>query len=327
MEISDDWWLKPQKVFNSWLSSSLCIRPYQLYGKYGKHVLKQEEFLKANIYFIAELDKIRFILQKTKISRSGIISFSFLIGNNREFSVSTTIPHLIHQNNLPKDFRSLVFGVRDFVHYRKLISHSRFPFTGICLNESSSEEKIILNVYGPETETTMDILPHNVLLITSPNIDICPKILYIGQSKNIQKRTSGHEKIQRALSEVSDRKDIYLYLFGFDVKIYFMSLPANEFEDLNFENPSKLNLKDELSLVEMVLINYFKPKYNELLTKSEIPLSKQVEKLMKKNKYTQIAVDVSFDTNFWKFGSETISNQADHYITYNLVNPFLDSPS
>lgn len=324
MTNSEDGLFQPQKVFYSWLSGSLCIRPYQLYGMYGKIVEKRKEFTDASIYFIVEIEKIRFIPKSIEISRDGTIKFAFLIGNKRTLDTRISLPRLICEDDLPEDFHSLVFGVKDLEDYRKLLRKSNIPFTGICMNDASNEEKLVLNVYGLDIVTTMEVPPQNVLLRANINIGASPNILYIGQSKNIRKRTSGHEKIQRALSEVNNDKEIYLYFFDFETKIFLMGLPVGEFDALDTSNPSKIDFQGKLNLVEMALINYFKPRYNEMLTKTNIPLNKQVERLMKKNKYTQIDIEVNFDSDFWQFGSDMIPNNNSHLITFNLENPFLN---
>ncbi len=135
----------------------------------------------------------------------------------------------------------------------------------------------------------------------------------------MKNRVSSHEKIQRALAEVSDDKDIYLYLFQFaERRIFINRVP----EEIDYECSEiylpDINDEGKISLIEMGLINYFKPKYNSTFVNSEIASNRQVLDLLKSNGFSKLAIDIGFDSEFWYFGSEKISPQSEHLIMYEL---------
>jgi hypothetical protein len=63
--------------------------------------------------------------------------------------------------------------------------------------------------------------------------------------------------------------------------------------------------------------------YPTLLTvylNSEISLNKQVEELLKENNYTKIIAKSSFESAFYKFGSDVVSAKQDHVAVYRLID-------
>ncbi|WKZ47798.1 MAG: hypothetical protein QY306_00350 [Anaerolineales bacterium] len=323
MDFSDI--LQPQKIFYSHLTSGLCIRPNQIYGEYKEIIDFQVDSVNASLYFIVEIDRIQFIPAKTSVSKDGTIKLALNIGGKRFCEAKITFPQIMLSNNLPPDFKSMVFGVRDVNDYFSLLKKRKYkPCTGISLDSDTTDEQIVLNVFAPTFTSKLPLLPFRVVQEAGINIGINPKILYIGQSRQIKKRANSHEKIQRALAEVNRDKDIYIYFFDFNSKVWLVDLPVEEYEALDADNPSKVDDKGRLNLVEMALINYFKPRYNSILTRSNVTSNKQVEKLMKAHHYTQLIVEVSFDSEFFSFGSDEISNKKDHLIIYQLDNPFLN---
>jgi len=120
-------------------------------------------------------------------------------------------------------------------------------------------------------------------------------------------------KIQQALSEAGDKEDIYLYFFIVNERATFW----NSY-DPNASDTTEITDQGRLNLIEMSLINYFKPKYNETYKNSEISLNKQVNELLKMNNYTRIVAESSFDSTFWKFGSDVVKPKQHHSAVYKL---------
>lgn len=107
------------------------------------------------------------------------------------------------------------------------------------------------------------------------------EILYIGKAhgnKNIRtakERLSSHSTVQKILSDSNDLK------IDYDIKVLVFSIIESKITttlgDVSVSGLSVADIddfpndKNLISLVEAKLINYFKPKYNQIFTKGEVP--------------------------------------------------------
>lgn len=319
MNLMDTSLSSSDKIFWPYLATSLCCRPFQLYDEYGSVLSSQPELEGANIYFIAENSKIRFVPAEVSTDSQGTINFSLSISNQRIVRCRATLPELMWGASLPAGFQSAFVGVRNQEHYRELLSKESF-LTGIALDLDKSDDTLLtFKLYARDCATEIQMLAHNVVDRTNTEIGSYPKILYIGQSHRIRERVVSHEKIQRALSEVADDKDVYLYFFKFADQRLFINEPPETLD----ESPINVSLQDiedegKVNLIEMALINYFKPKYNTTFVETEIPSNKQVQQLLKANGFTKIFVQVYFDGSFWRFGSDIVAHKQDHVVSFEL---------
>lgn len=317
--------IQPQKTFYYYLTGSLFIRPFQLYGQYWNIVEKQIESLNPSLYFVAENSKIRYELEKTVVKKNGTLEIAFQVANSKLVKTQITLPELLY-DDLPNDFKSTIIGTKDYLDYLKTLwkkDYQQYSAISLDYNESDNTQ-LVLNLFTPTFSAKIPLPAHTVAFRAMKKIEGFPKILYIGQSNKIKQRTFAHEKIQKALAEVNDSKDIYIYFFDFTSKTIMTSLPWEEMKPALDDPKVNINKKSRLNLVEMILINYFKPKYNKVFTRSNVEANMQVKKSLRANKFTQITIESSFDSDFWCFGSDVISFKKDHLITYQLDNPFLE---
>jgi hypothetical protein len=231
-----------------------------------------------------------------------------------------SLPKLFLDEEELRGFKSAIIGVKGQEDYQKeVIRRKTSLLTGISFNNTKSNGNVlVVNLFSTHWSGELPMLAHNLLDLQNIHVGDSPKVLYIGQSKQIRRRTSAHEKIQRALSEVSDDRDIYVYFFTFVTQEIFMNRPDEMIKLLNDPDAGRIEDEGQLNLVEMALINYFKPKYNTTFVSSAILLNQQVEHLLRANGFTQMALEISFDDPLWCFGSDHISPKQNHIIIHRL---------
>ena len=191
--------------------------------------------------------------------------------------------------------------------------------SGIMIDKLKSDENnIVINIYTPFDKCIQVFCgPHQLLNMTKIFINDDSEILYVGQSHNMPERIISHEKVQRALAEAEDNEDIYIYFFSINERVIFAGEVLGIFDE-NFGDVNEITNKSRVNLVEMVLINYFRPEYNTTFVNSEIPLNNQVDNFLRKNEYTRMIVEVNCDSKFFRFGSSTVRAKQQHMIVHKL---------
>ncbi len=313
---------RDQKIFNPYLADSIFVRPFQLYGKYGKDLQKSYQFQDSTLYFIAKRRKMRFILDKTKFENN-YLKFSISIENDQVVPYKIPIRRILTSTKIFDTSDLLIVPVSSLSDFQSLrIDNNYNTILGILIDKKESNSNTIsfilyrLNSQAGERIYTQYIHIHGLMNTLDENTDDFSEVLYIGQSRKMEQRSISHEKIQQALSEAGDNEDIYLYFFTFKENVGFvMTNNTNTPEMTDYANGL---FDDRLNIVEMALINYFKPKYNNTFVNSDISLNKQVSNLLRVNSYTRIIAELSFDTSFWKFGSSVIKPNLNHTIVYKL---------
>jgi hypothetical protein len=318
------------KLFTPYLTNSIFIRPFQLYGECGDLLKTRSEFQKATIYFIAKRKKLRLVLNETAFERDYL---KVAISMRGEEPITYKIPliQLFGGEQAPRLKQLLMFPVLSFFHFQALqVQYSSYPISGVLIDTSKSDENtLVFNIFTPSGQCIQELgVPHQLLRLAGVDVDDHSEILYIGQSRKMQERTISHEKIQRALAEAKDTEDIYVYFFSITAKssvwgaedswkrLGFMFYVSSS--DENFGDVVEITDEGRLNLVEMTLINYFRPMYNTTFVNSQIPLNKQVGELLKVNGYTRIITEVNFDSIFHRFGSSTVRPKQHHAIVYKL---------
>ena len=325
LDLADD-----HKLFTPFLTNSIFIRPFQLYGECGELLKTRSEFQEATIYFITKRKKLRLVLNETAFERDHL---KLAVSMRGEKPITYNIPliQLFGGEQAPKLKHLLMFPVLSFFHFQALqIQYSSHPISGVLIDKSKSDENtLVFNIFTPSGQCIQELgVPHQLLKLAGVHIDDNSEILYIGQSRKMQQRTISHGKIQQALAEAKDTEDIYVYFFSINAKssvwgaedswrkLGFMFLLSSS--DGNFGDVVEITDESRLNLVEMTLINYFKPKYNTTFVNSQIPSNKQVDELLKVNGYTRIITEVNFDSIFYRFGSSTVRPKQHHAIVYKL---------
>lgn len=305
-----------RKLFTPYLESVNFFKAYQIFDDYKKVLFSSPIIKDSNIYFIVEYDKIKFIPEKVSISRDATISFYFNVGNKKKIKKKISFLTVLHQE-IPHI--SYVFGVKSTSEYEYLLNEKKkkgYPtITGIKVRNDISTDEVIYVDLICETHTIvgMPIFLSSLLVHEPISIGNYQKILYVGQSKNMVSRISHHEKIQKATSIVHQDKEIYIHCFKFtDYRMY-----TNNLDFLKEDKEDILN-SGKIDLLEMALINYFKPDYNVKYVNSDIPANEKVNKLLKNNNYTALGATVSFDNEFLKYYTDHVPVKESHVICYQL---------
>lgn len=317
-------YMKPEKVFNPYVTDSVFVRAYQLYNEHRDYLYSLPHFQKSNIYFVVERQKVRFIPSEMEINPDGVIKFVFdIAGRSLEY-----MDHLVQimlrrwlGDNAPTDFQSTIICGTDHSQIQHNLQRLNPSFTaGIVLDLPTSNAEIIpLAFYTNQGLVSNGALAsHAILQELRIDIGDFSKILYVGQSKKIQRRAVTHEKIQQALAERSSNADIYLYFFQFSENQFTVNHPINNIQLIQNSRPIDISHKGKTNLVEMALINYFKPIYNRNFVEADISSNQQVKTLLRANGYTKMVMEVIHDDVFWKFGSEMIAPATSHTIVYDL---------
>lgn len=313
-------------IFNPYLSSSLFFRPEQMYGENRKIFEELPHIDQGNVYFLAERRKVRVLPSSISLSQGGYISVSFILEDGSSipasFPFATTIinlgPSFLRIYGDADTLQKYVVGVKNQDEYlAKSKSSTDRPWIGVSLNsEAQNKKNIALRLHTPDGRVSpLQFSVHSILSEFGINIGDYPRVLYIGKSEHLTDRIYRHEKIQHALSTIDDDSDLYLYAFQFDTNKYTISYPENQPMLLKRDFVTDISAKDQLAIVEMCLINYFKPELNRDYKECDIPVNDVYQKALK-GRYNKVILEVDHDGGFWNFGTEHISAKLRHQIEY-----------
>lgn len=315
--------------FNAHLTESIFFKPEQLYDKNRKILKNLDNIEKGKIYFVVERGRVRVEPKKVKLSSKGRLRIDLKLCDGSSIRETLdTAPLFIdcgqmfkkvfgNSNNLQKHIRS-VDGIDE---YNRVLSESgELPVIGISLlPEQQTKKNIALRLYTPDGQVfDTPFMIHNI--ISAYNIDTrdFPKIVYIGKSSCLSDRIYKHEKIQQALSVLDDDSDIYLYAFQYDTDKIIHKILENGKAHIERNYTSDVSDKDCLSLIEMSLINYFKPKLNRDYVNAVIP-ENDIFKSAISSRYTNLVMEVIHDEgSYWKFGSDLVAASYRHTASYKV---------
>lgn len=320
-----------RKYFNPYISESLFIRPHQLYGNTKNTLQNLDYFKKSNIYFITSMDKVRISTKSVKINWSTRLKFTLQNHTGKKITVTVPLPPIII--DCGNVFRR-VYGTEDCLQtnlikvnsldqYKNQTSkRQNFPLIGVYINPLDQlPDEISITIFTPDGRTNkLQFTLHSILSKFEIDIGSLPEVRYIGQTKDLKKRMYNHEKIQQAMAESRDHSDVYLYLIQFDEQ----KLERTEINGTTIFNRDKvieIKKSSKIDLVEMCLINYFKPRpLNSDFVNANIPSNEKVKRHLKENGYTDIFLEIDHYGRFWEFGSEAVKNASRHEIQFQLNN-------
>lgn len=316
--------------FNAHLTKSIFFKPEQLYDTNRKVLKNLEHIEKGNIYFIVERGRVRIEPKKVKLSSKGRIRIDLKLCDGRIIQETIdSAPLFIGLGAAfkkvygdTKTLQSHIRSVENIDEYNCLLSNpSPLPIIGLSLiPEKQTKKNIALRIYTPDGQVNDALFKsHSIVSAFDINTRDYPKIVYIGKSSSLSDRIYKHEKIQQALAELDDESDIYLYAFQYDTdKIIIKKNPSGQtYIERNYT--SDVTTADSLSLVEMSLINYFKPILNRDYVDAYIPENEIFRRALSK-KYTQLVMEVIHDRgNFWEFCSDTVTASLSHTAKYDVI--------
>ena len=313
-------------TFNPYLSDSLFFRPEQMYGENRKIFEELPYIAKSNIYLLAERRKVRVITSSISLSDDGYISASFTLEDGSaipaRFPFAPTIIQLgtkfIEVYGNADTLQKYVAGVKNQDEYlARQKSASDRPLIGVSLDfEAQNKKNIALRLHTPDGQVgNLPFSVHSILSVFEIDVGDHPFVLYIGKSEHLKDRIYRHEKIQQALSTLDDDSDLYLYAFQFDANKYTRSYLPDRTLVLKRDYVTDIAAVDQLAIVEMCLINYFKPRLNIDYKNCDIPLNPVYQSALK-GRYNNVVLEVDHDSGFWNFGTEHIAAELRHQIEY-----------
>ncbi len=283
--------LPQSKVFNPYITESIFARTFQLYREHQRILFSMPQFQRAKIYFVVERKKVRFSIEEITLHSNAVCDFVFIVADKEVIRVSENLARFTPPQVVEVQFAP----------------------------EKSTGEFMTFRVWTLSGEIEeVKFFPHGILSELGIDVNDFSKILYIGQSNEIKERSTKHEKLQQVLAEKADDKDIYVYFFQFSERQVEISPLINDFQFVVGDSVTEISSEGKINLVEMSLINYFKPTYNFAYKESYLPTNKQVEKLLRENGYNKIVLEVKHDRIYWNFGSEVVSPKLEHEIIFEL---------
>lgn len=313
-------------IFNPYLRDSFFFKPEQMYGENKKIFENLPYVIKGNIYFLAERRKVRVLPSSIRLSNDGYISTSFTLEDGSSiparFPFAPTILQLgtkfLEVYGNADILQKYVVGVKDKDDYLK---RNKFttdrPLIGVSLDsEVQNQKNIALRLYTPDGQVViLQFSVHSILSAFEIDLGDHPLVLYIGKSEHLKDRIYRHEKIQQALSTIDDDSDLYMYAFQFDVNKITSSYLSGKPSILTRDYVTDVSEKDQLAIVEMCLINYFKPRLNKDYVDCEIS-SNPVFQTALSGHYRRVILEVDHDGGFWNFGTEHVEAKLRHQIEY-----------
>lgn len=315
-----------EAIFNSYISNSLFFRPEQMYGENRKIFEELPYIVSGNIYFLAERRKVRALPESIKLSSDGRISVSFLLENGKTvLSCFPFAPTIIDSGLRFKQIygdavrlQKYIVSVQDNGEYQsKQQFVSSLPLIGVSLDRNAQTKKnVALRLHTPDgLESSLPFSLHSILSTFDIDIGDFPRVLYIGKSEHLTDRIYRHEKIQQALSMIDDDSDLYLYAFQFDTTKYIRSYLSNEVVVVYRDYVKDITDNDKLALVEMCLINYFKPELNKDYKDCDITINPVFDSALR-GRYNRVVLEVDLGSGFWNFGTSHVSPSPRHQIEY-----------
>jgi len=316
-----------ERIYNPYLSNSLFFKPEQMYGDNRKVFESLDHIVHGKLYFLAERRKVRVDPRSIVLSEDGKITFVLILddGQRRSFCFPFA-PTIINLGHLFKKYygnaetlQRYVIGVRDHDEYLSRYRQRKPSLIGVSLNPGAqSSRNIALKIHTPDERVedfTLSI--HGILSEFQFELGDFPKIIYIGKSENLQDRIYRHEHIQEALATVGDDHDMYLYAFQFDASVITLGESPGMMSMIHRDHVRDISADQQLALVEMALINYFKPRLNTHYKRVEIASNEKFNEALG-GKYSQIVLEVDNDGDFWNFGSDFVSAAQRHQIEYSV---------
>ena len=297
-----------------------------MYGENKKIFENLPHIVLGNIYFLAERRRVRVIPESIQLSPDGHVSVSFLLENGK--TIPSCFPFAPTIIGLGKKFSEVygnaatlqkyVVGVQSQEEYlSKKNLASEIPLVGVSLDRSEQTKKnVALRVHTPDGRVgNLSFSIHSLLSTFAIDIGDYPRVLYIGKSEHLADRIYRHERIQEALATIDDDSDLYLYAFQFDANKYTISDLPNRTPVIRKDLVNDISTENQISLVEMSLINYFKPPLNINYKNTDITINPVFVAALN-GRYNRLVLEVDHDSGFWNFGTGHVKEGLRHQVEY-----------
>ena len=260
------------------------------------HMLKKVYNLEFfNIYYLSVVPRLKFDVFSIRVDKETICIR--ILDNKRPFDYRMDKMPLVNREIPIKELENL-----------KYLGDQSTPDT-ICFNFTYSNQLYKVDI------------PIKLL-------DKDPEILYIGKSKNIINRIRGHKTFMKMLSDVEDTTRVRIHLCSYN------SMIGGKFGDKTFNSAiTKLNFSDPISskdsfeinygLLEIMLINFYQPKYNIQHMKTDLDKENLIKENLIKPKVNGVSINMEFSKSpAFKFWSENMKGKSST-ISFNFDEPHL----
>lgn len=318
------------------LGNCLVISAEELYGKFGDALRSLGYTNGDRVYFVLRRPALTLLKIESPATRfrwlprgpGGIFKLTMGVRGKRHtvrVAVLDLIWNMIPQHVKDEHPRHViergVWAVRSEQNYREIAARAG-PVVGVALDVADKGKRAAFTFYQPNDQPmTVPVTLDRFLGMADQSLGIIGEVVYIGQTKDDKRhRLDGHEHLQRALAERSDDEQILVLIGRFRQKrlqvdeIGPRAYAIGEFEE------SEIEARDKLTLIEMALINYFKPPLNDQHKDSPGLRGTVVERSLVKSGYD--SVEIHFDpTNPLMFaGSEHAGFKEEHHILYSIAS-------
>jgi hypothetical protein len=298
-----------RKFFAAEILDASCL-PHQLLFNADLigRLERSGDLTKFQIYFLTITKKIRFDLPRTSVGPTGILKTWVTIGRNQstrfviELSKCSSVVHKLSLNPITS------------------------PISRFRLDHRSSEDRMLSVTidFVDGTSLSHGIRPENILSSAVPENGIPQTIVYIGQSFQMIRRLQSHKRINHVLSTLRDDEELAIHLIRFKI-----SYGGGEYRDEPWRFFLEKNAfksaehKAKITLLERLLIAFFRPPFNEMHTKTPLHTDQHVRRILGARKISAFALGFGMHGGaLWRY---TSVNQAvaSEIVSYSMINPAL----
>jgi len=315
-------------TFHTYVKKYQAVRPERLYGEFRKYTETAFTTDDASIYFIVKCMAVEW-LPDTFVVGDNYNLLGRLRVDGKEHDISLDMRAFwfnmqqIQQNFPDKEQMSEYFMARSKAADGLSLPNSMKYQRETSINVAASDtEKLVVECelcrnMNREEYAQTDIYAYqaiNFFELPGPKLDI----IYIGSSvSNAFSRLYKHEKWGRMQAEKKRNEDLL---------VYFTELEGDAFKHQSVEglslisrNDHGISAKDETLISEMALINYFKPRYNELHKERDISNSERVERALKKAGFNEVTVEVNIEGPLGALGTPQSNIYGSHIAIHKIA--------
>ena len=157
-----------------------------------------------------------------------------------------------------------------------------------------------------------------LLGITNQSLGIVSEVLYIGQTDDDDRhRLEGHEKLQQAMAQCRSDQQILILIGRFKPSCVQISSVGLRGLQISEDSVNEITAADQLSIIEMTLINYFKPLMNELFKSGDELKGEIIKRSLTAAKFD--AIEIHYDPNnpLMFAGTQAAGFHEEHHIRYS----------
>lgn len=321
-----------RNIFYICLKDYRVLIPQLLYGDFGQMCRELAAEINSNLYVISRIPRMRFEVEKCRIGFNLNVVGRLRSNNGKEYKFNASMAKFWHEAPTLCEFPSEADLARHFLevqyefkYFNFLPPNLKYKLLSRVNKRLSSGSKLVVDCVLSWAITNLQerrigLYPHRIANLCSLDIGEYPEVLYVGIShKNVFSRLEKHSKLQEILALNDDDHEIVIHFLSLENSLVQFG-PSDWKTRLHLRGTnSRISLKDQTEMAETVLINYFKPEFNEKKTKQELIRNGKIKKNLIRNGYTDILCELQFDGRVSKLGSRTVRCSNTHLVNYSLT--------